>query len=77
MFGKKLPTLPTTVDALTTVFGAAIEDIRQEQQKAVDAEQAIIDEAKARQEAAAAELDKALMFTANMKALTTGKVVTE
>ncbi len=77
MSGKKQPTLHTTGDALSAVFGTAIEAIREEQQKAVDAEQVIIDEAKARQDAAAMELEKALMFTENMKALTTGKVVTE
>ncbi len=77
MFGKKQPTLPTTVDALSAVFGTAVQAIREEQQKAVDAEQVIIDEAKARQDAAAMELAKAEMFTENMKALTTGKVVTE
>ncbi|MGL5567054.1 MAG: hypothetical protein ACRDC4_15120 [Plesiomonas sp.] len=77
MFGKKTPTLPTTIDALSAVFGAAVQEIHQRQQQAVDDEQKIIDEAKARQDAAAAELAKAAMFTENMKALTTGKVVTE
>ncbi|MGL6098675.1 MAG: hypothetical protein ACRC0G_03510, partial [Fusobacteriaceae bacterium] len=69
--------LPTTVDALAAVFSTAITQIRTEQQQAVDAEQKIIDEAMARQDAAAAELAKASVFTENMVAMTTGKVVIE
>ncbi|MGL5015296.1 MAG: hypothetical protein ACRC6V_13560 [Bacteroidales bacterium] len=77
MFGKKQSTLPTTVDALAAVFSTAITQIRTDQQQAVDAEQKIIDEAKARQDAAAAELARASIFTENMVAMTTGKVVIE
>ena len=75
MFGSNK--LPTSMSDLIALFNKVAAAIKSKQEAEVAAQQKIIDEAKAAQAAAQAEVDAASLFAENMTALTEKKVVTE
>lgn len=76
MMGSKVK-LPVNMAGLTALFGKLAESITAGQNKIIAAQDAVIVEATTKRDAAVMERDAAAVFTANLAAMTKGKIVVE
>lgn len=76
MMGSKVK-LPVNMAGLTALFGKLAESITAGQSQIIAEQEAVISEAAAKRDAAVLERAAATLFTANLDAMTKGKVVVE
>ncbi|MGL5084868.1 MAG: hypothetical protein ACRC68_04000 [Clostridium sp.] len=76
MMGSKVK-LPVNMAGLTALFGKLAESITAGQNKIITDQDAVIVEATTKRDEAIMERDAAAVFTANLAAMTKGKVLVE